>query len=149
MEPGRAARPLLREEDDALPAVDELLQRRPLAADRAGVREVVEPGLLDLRDEVLRLDGVLHHDDHDVAGVRDEEVAQRDEHLADRRAAELAERVAEVHAALALALEARAVAEPQRRVDRVRAHAVLERLPAQLAGVVDLRAQPAVGSLSA
>ena len=44
---------------------------------------------------------------------------------AERRRAELAERVAEVHAALALALEAEPVAHPQRGVDRVRAHAVL------------------------
>ena len=65
--------------------------------------------------------------------------------LAQRRGAELAERVAEVHPALALAAEAEPAAQPQRRLDALLAHAVLLRSRgASASALAEVRADAAV-----
>jgi hypothetical protein len=66
---------------------------------------------------------VDHHDD--LARVGDEELVDVVEAVGERRGPELAEAVAEVHPALALAAEADPGAQAQRRGERVRAHPVL------------------------
>ena len=106
-----------------------------------GQRPVVGPAVGELargrrrgpRRRSPRARRVLVDDDEHLARVGDEELADVVEHRRERRGAELAERVAEVHAALALAGEAEPVADPQRRVDRLRADAVLRSAAAALA----------------
>ena len=74
-----------------------------------------------------------------------EEVVDVVEHRAQRRGSQLAEGVAEVHAARAPAREAETVADPLRGVHGVGIHAVLRRLAPQLLLAAEVRAQPALG----
>ena len=123
--PRRRAGLVLGQDHEAAVVADELPQGRPVARGRRVVDEVGEPGGADGADEVARRDVVLVDHDEDLAGMGDEEVVDRVEAVGERGRAELAEAVAEVHAALALAAEAEPVAQAQRRGERLVAHAVL------------------------
>ena len=67
------------------------------------------------------------------------------EPVAQRRRAELAERVAQVHPALAAPAEAEPLAQPQRGVDALLAHAVLLDRPDDVLGAGEVRSRPPVG----
>ena len=146
--PRRRARLVLGEHDEPPVAVDQLAQRRPVAARRRRVDLVGEPGALHGADEVGRRHVVLVDHDDDLAGMGDEERVEVVERVGERRGAELAQRVAQVHAALALAAEAEPLADPQRGGDRLVAHAVLAAPSATSVSVSSVRTRP-FGSRSA
>jgi len=111
---------------------------------RAAVDEVAEARVVDGADEVLGRDVVLVDDDQDLVRMRHEERVDVAQHRAQRCRADLAERVAQVHPARALAAEAEPLADAQRRVDRLGADAVLRGLSALVLGAAEVRAQAAV-----
>ena len=143
--PGLRARLALRQEQHPPAAVERLAEGRPLAGDRAAVHEVAEARVQDRLGEVLGRDVVLVHHHHELVRVGHEEVAQVREHGGQRGRADLAEGVAQVQAALALAGESEPGPDPQPGVERLLADAVLLHRGLRLRPLDELRAHPAAG----
>ena len=127
-----------------LPDVDHLAKRLPAAGHWAGVGELGHARVLHGSYEVLGRHVVLvdHHDNG--TGVRHQERAHVLEHRLEWCGSELAERMAQVHPALALTLEPQPVADAQRGRHGVVAHPVDLGLLAELLGAPEIRADLAV-----
>ncbi len=143
--PGRGAGPVLGQHHEPVVGLDHLAQSRPVTVVRRREDVAREVGVADGLHVVGRRDVVLVDDDDHVGGMGDEEVVHVVEAARQRRRAELAQRVAEVHAALALAMEAQPLADAQRGGEALVAHAVLVLDEVEVLAAVDERAHPAAG----
>ena len=115
-----------------LPDVDHLAKRLPAAGHRPGVGELGHARVLHGSYEVLGRHVVLVDHHQHGTGVRHQERAHVLEHRLERCGSELAERMAQVHPALALTLEPEPVADAQRSRHGVVAHPVELGLLAEL-----------------